>query len=120
MEWILLTGEEIVTAAQADECAAWYETRWIVEDYHKGQKTGCRIQEPQFEKEERLEPTIAFLSVLAILLLQLRGLSRSPATKTRPAQDYMPELFVTVLSQWRWPTAPPKTSMTVEEFFFAL
>ena len=120
VEWMLLTKEEVSTLAQADECVAFYEARWMVEDFHKGQKTGCSIEDPQFEKEERLEPTIAFLSVVAVFLLQLRGLSRSADTKDRPAQDYMPELFVTVLSQWRWRKRRRTTSMTLEEFFFAL
>lgn len=120
VEWILLTREEIASASGANECGGWYETRWFAEDLHKGQKTGCKIQEPQFEKEERLEPAIAFLSVVAVLLLQLRGLSRSADTKDRPAVDYVPELFVTVISQWRWPDKAVGMGMTVAEFFMAL
>jgi len=119
-EWILLVREEISTAAEAEACGEWYESRWIVEEYHKGQKTGCKIEEPQFETEERLEPTIAFLSVVAVLLLQLRGLSRVPETKDRPARERVPLLLIRVLSQWRWPNEPPKEDMTVEMFFMAL
>ena len=26
----------------------WYECRWIIEEYHKAQKTGCSIEELQF------------------------------------------------------------------------
>jgi len=26
----------------------WYERRWVVEEYHKAQKTGCRIEDMQF------------------------------------------------------------------------
>lgn len=120
VEWILLTKEEIASANDADECGDWYETRWLAEDFHKGQKTGCKIQEPQFEKEERLEPAIAFLSVVAVLLLQLRGLSRSADTKDRPAVDYVPQLFVTVISHWRWPDKAVDMGITVAEFFMAL
>jgi Transposase DNA-binding/Transposase DDE domain len=120
LEWLLLTSVEVSTAAEALEVGQWYEIRWTIEDFHKGQKTGCKIEEPQFETEERLEPTIAFLSVVAVLLLQMRGLSRSAETKDRPACAYMPPLFVTVLSQWRWPKEAPRQNMTVEEFFYAL
>lgn len=120
LEWLLLTPEEVTTTANALEVGGWYEMRWIVEDYHKGQKTGCKIEDPQFEKEERLEPTVAFLSIVAVMLLQMRGLSRSAETKDRPAREYVPPLFVTVLSQWRWPKKSPPRDMTVEEFFYAL
>jgi hypothetical protein len=120
LEWILLTSEEVSTTAEAVEVSEWYETRWMIEDYHKGQKTGCKIEEPQFETEARLEPTIAFLSIVAVLLLQLRGLSRSADTKDQPASTYLPSLFVTVLSQWRWPNQAVRHDLTVEEFFYAL
>lgn len=120
VEWILLTNVEISSAEDAAEIGGWYECRWVVEDYHKGQKTGCRIEDPQFEKEERLEPTIAFLSIVAVLLLQLRGLSRSADTKDRPALDYLPKVHVLVLSQWRWPNQALKLDMTVAEFFLAM
>jgi hypothetical protein len=120
LEWVLLTSEEVSTTAEALEVGQWYETRWCIEDFHKGQKTGCKIEEPQFETEERLEPTIAFLSIVAVLLLQLRGLSRSADTKEQPASTYLPPLFVTVLSQWRWPNQAVCQGMTVEEFFYAL
>jgi hypothetical protein len=120
LEWLLLTSEEVTITAKALKVGGWYEMRWIVEDYHKGQKTGCKIEDPQFETEEALEPTIAFLSIVAVMLLQMRGLSRSAETKERPARDYVPPLFVTVLSQWRWPRDTVNREMTVEEFFHAL
>ena len=120
LEWILLTSEEISTAEGALACVEYYEMRWVVEDYHKGQKTGCRIEGPQFETEERLEPAIAFLSVIAVLLVQLRGLSRSPAAKDQPAGTVIPILYVRVLSQWRWPNQPAREDLTIEAFFLAL
>src|SRR5207302_40869 len=68
----------------------------------------------------RLEPVIAFLSVVAVLLLQLRGLSRSPKTADQPALEYVPPLFVMVISQWRWPNDAVHEDMTVKEFCYAL
>lgn len=120
LEWILLRDERIDTGEQASVTSQWYESRWLVEDFHKGQKTGCQIERPQFTKEERLEPVIAMLSVVAVLLLQLRSLSRQEEAKERPATDHVPPLFVVVLSQWRWPKEPPRLHMTVFEFTYAL
>jgi hypothetical protein len=120
LEWILLVKDPITTAAAAVAYGGYYEDRWVVEDYHKGQKTGCRIEDCPFTSEARLEPAIAFLSVVAVLLLQLRGLGRSPETKDRPARAYVPPLFVDVLSQWRWPDGRGPQEMTAEAFVWAL
>jgi len=85
LEWILLTNYEVKTFADACLVIAWYEMRWTIEDYHKCQKTGCKIEKAQFRKEERLEPMIALLSVVATLLLRLRWLSRQEGLKEAPA-----------------------------------
>ena len=101
VEWILLTNKSVSNLAEAQERSAWYECRWIIEEFHKGQKTGCGIETLQFEKEERLEPVIALLSVVAVLLLQLRDLSRRPEAQSRLATDLIPQPHVEVLSTWR-------------------
>ena len=52
---------------------AWYEWRWrTMEEYHKAQKTGCRMEDLRFETVPRLQAAIALLSVVAVRLLQLR------------------------------------------------
>src|SRR5262249_5695611 len=44
LEWILLTNVPVACLADAAERVCWYEQRPIVEEYHKGMKTGCRIE----------------------------------------------------------------------------
>ena len=79
----------------------WYECRWIIEEYHKGMKTGCRVESPQFTSEDRLQPAIALLSVVTLTLLQLRQPSRRPDAKTRQATTVIGVSYVEVLSLWR-------------------
>ena len=57
---------------------AWYECRWVIEEYHKAQKTGCAIEGLQFSSAAALTPMIALLSVVAVTLLNLREASRRP------------------------------------------
>lgn len=118
LEWILLTNVAVTCLADAQERITWYCRRWIVEEYHKGMKTGCGIENPQFTTEERLQPIIAVLSVVTLLLLNLRDASRDPAAKTRPAQQCIPVAYVQVLSGWRYEV--PRTDLTVHEFYYAL
>src|SRR6266581_8398869 len=49
LEWILLTSVPTQTVEQAWERVDWYRARWIVEDYHQGLKTGCRIEQRQLQ-----------------------------------------------------------------------
>jgi hypothetical protein len=97
LEWILLTNVPVHQVAQAYERVDWYEKRWIIEDFHKGMKTGCNIQSLQFEKIERQEPAIAVLSVVTTTLLQLRDAARAPDADQRRASEVISEAYIEVL-----------------------
>jgi hypothetical protein len=118
LEWFLITNEPVWTFEDGYRVVGWYECRWIVEEYHKGLKTGCRIESPQFTSEDRLEPTIAVLSVVTLTLLQLRDASRRPDAKTRKATTVISPLYVEVLSLWRHKQV--KLDWTVHDFYYAL
>ena len=96
----------------------WRYYGWQIEEYHKAQKTGCGIEQPQFTQTARLEPVIALLSVVAVLLLNLREYSRQPSSATTPARTVVPEAYVAVLSVWRYHARRP--DLSVREFFLAL
>jgi Transposase DNA-binding len=117
VEWFLLTPVAVAALARAWEVVDWYCLRWVVEEFHKAQKTGCAIEAPQFTKAERLQPMIALLSVVATALLQLRSDGRDPAGQQEPAAALVPEEYVGVLSGWRYGQRRP---LTRGEFFQAL
>ena len=118
LEWFLLTNVPIEKAAAARQVIGWYECRWIVEEYHKAQKTGCDIESMQFTHQSRLEPMIALQSVVALTLLNLRDISRRPDAKITPASQVVAQEYVNVLSTWRHAEARP--DWTINEFFYAL
>ena len=64
LEWILLTNVPVETADDARERVSWYECRFVIEEYHKGMKTGCGIEQLQLTSISRLEPAIGVLSAL--------------------------------------------------------
>jgi hypothetical protein len=97
LEWMLFTNVPIATAEDARERVHWYECRFIIEEFHKGMKTGCGIETLQFTEVARLEPAIGILSVLAIKLLQLRDAARLPDAESRPADDIVASEYVEVL-----------------------
>jgi hypothetical protein len=118
INWTLLTNEPTRTFEDAWRVSGWYERRWIVEEYHKSQKTGCRIEDMQFTTTARLEPAIALLSVVATTLLNLRDASRRPDAKTRRATTLLARDYVEVLSFWRYRKI--RQELTIHDFFYAL
>jgi len=117
IEWFLLTNEPVHSLADADRVIGWYQTRWVIEEFHKAMKTGCQIEDLQFTDTARLEPMIALLSTVATTLLNLRAASQLPDAKTRPAQTLIDSAYVEVLSGWRYHEV---RELTVHEFFYAL
>lgn len=98
LEWILLTNVPVHQEADAQQRVDWYERRPIIEEYHKGMKTGCSIESMQFEKIERLEPAIAVLSVVTTTLLHLRDAARAPDADRRLATEVLSSDYVEVLA----------------------
>lgn len=99
LEWILLTNVAVADLAAAQERIDWYERRPIIEEYHKGMKTGCHIESLQFDRIGSLEPTIAVLSVVATTLLQLRDAARAPDADRRLATEVLDGVYVEVLAR---------------------
>ena len=97
--WLLLTNKRVKTFRAAWQVTDWYESRWIVEEYHKGQKTGVGVEEMQFMAVERLEPAIALLSAVALTLLNLRDASRRADAKTRPAATVVHRDYVVSVAE---------------------
>ena len=117
VEWFLLTNDPVRTVADACERVGGYESRWVIEEYHKGMKTGMGIEELQFATGAALKATIAILSVVTVWLLRMRDLSRIADGQERPAKLYVPTGWVQMLSLWRYKES---RELTVREFLLAL
>jgi hypothetical protein len=118
IEWTLLTNEPVRTFDDAWRVTGWYERRWVVEAFHKAQKTGCRIEDLQFTTTDRLEPAIALLSIVAVTLRNLREAGRRADAGTRRADTLLSSEYVEVLSLQRY--GAPRPDLTVREFVLAL
>jgi hypothetical protein len=111
LHWILLTSLPVHSFHDAWTVIGYYEKRPMVEDFHKALKTGCRVEERQYETSARLEAITAVLGIVAVRLLQLRSASRmSPA---RSAEDVVPSCWINALRRLR----PGRPVTTVREFF---
>lgn len=74
--WLLLTSLEIKTFEQACLVAKYYLCRWQIEIYFKVLKSGCKIEERQFEKAEAMKSCIAMYMIVAWRVLFVTMLGR--------------------------------------------
>jgi hypothetical protein len=120
LEWILLTNVEVRTAEDAEARVDWYCSRWIIEEYHKAQKTGCGVESQQFTTRKALEVAVAILSVVATQLLRLRDLARSEAADRTPATEVVDEDYVLALTARRSRNRERRADLTVREFLYGV
>jgi hypothetical protein len=118
LEWFLVTLDPVTTAAAAWEKSDWYSCRWIEEEYHKAQKTGCQVEDLQFRTQQALQPMIALLSVVAVMLLNLRQAARRADAHQRKASAVVEPIYEEVLRVWRHKQA--RDEMSVYEFYLAV
>lgn len=75
IEWRLITNVPTDTFEQAGERVEWYSNRWVVEMFHRVLKSGCRIEERQFDDLENTKRFLGVDSIVAwrVLFLTLTG-----------------------------------------------
>ena len=114
VEWILLTSLPVAGFDEAWRILEYYEKRWLIEEYHKALKTGCRVESRQLQSKEGLERITALLSVVAVRLLQLKSAARTnPAC---PARNLVPLHWIKMLLAAR-KRSKLTLAMTIREFY---
>lgn len=111
LRWVLLTSLDVKSFKDAWKIIEYYEKRWIVEEFHKALKTGCRVEKRQYRTSDRLEAIAGLLSIVAVRLLQLRSAAKS--TPEQPAAKLVPASWLSAIKALR--TKAKVT--TIGEFF---
>lgn len=112
LEWILLSSLACDTPEQALFVSNGYSLRWLVEEFHKAEKTGCNVELRRLDDVSRLEPLIGLLSVLAVWLLTLKYAARDEPDQ--PASACFDQATVGVMARYLKRSAP---SLTLGEFW---
>lgn len=76
ISWMLLTTEPVSCFDDACRILQWYTCRWIIELFFRVLKSGCRAEERQLERAERLIRCLALDCVVAWRILYLTILGR--------------------------------------------
>lgn len=114
LEWILYTSLRVETFDDAWVVIEYYEQRWLIEEWHKALKTGCRLTERQLETAARLEAMTGLLSVVAVRLLQLKTIARQAPKE--PAAKVVPNEWIEMLVQVRKNLSAGQ-ALTISQFY---
>ena len=76
IEWLLLTSLPIETFDEAATVIDYYSCRWEIEVFFRVLKSGCEVEELQFEHEDRLEVCLAMYLIVAWRVLYVLMLGR--------------------------------------------
>lgn len=115
IRWVLFGFEAAGTFEDCWRFIEKYEKRPVIEEFHKGLKTGLKIESRQYRHADRLAPVIALTCVQAVRLLQLRALSRNQPEM--PAKKVVPAPWIEAL---RLMLRKPRPIETVRDFFRAM
>lgn len=97
LEWLLITNLAVESEEDARKVVEIYRRRWLIEDYHKALKTGCRIEDTQLKQASRILALLGLLGVIATKLLAMREYCRlSPTTQVEEA---IPARWIMLMKQ---------------------
>jgi hypothetical protein len=113
IQWLLVTTLPIDNPEQVQQIVSYYSIRWQIEIYFRTLKSGCRIEDRQFETLERILNCLAVYSIIAWKVMYLSRLGRE-----------CPELSCELIfepSEWKsvWTTVrkedPPSSPPSLNE-----
>lgn len=84
LSWHLLTSEPVTCKDEAEKVLAYYEKRWLIEEFHKAWKSGgTQVEDLRMQSKDNLEKMVVILAFIAARLHQLRylGLNKKEAEK---------------------------------------
>ena len=76
VSWMLFTTEDVGSFDDACTVIHWYTIRWMIEIFFRILKSGCKAEERQLERRERLERCLALDSIVAWRVLYLTTIGR--------------------------------------------
>jgi hypothetical protein len=87
VQWMLLSSEKIRTVSDAKRLMGYYRKRWKIEELHKAQKTGCRLERSQLHDEAAFVRLAAIAAVVAVRLVELRDVAQAMVEEPKKSAD---------------------------------
>ncbi len=86
LDWLLMSNLPIDTDEQVCLVIDGYQTRWLVESFHKTWKSGgCQVEDTQLRDRDRVSKWAAILATVALRIERIKYLGRTEPDK--PASE---------------------------------
>jgi hypothetical protein len=75
IDWMLVTSEPVTDLKAAQRTIAWYQHRWVIEEWHRVEKEGCKLEASQLDDATDIHRLAAIVAVISVRMIQLRDLA---------------------------------------------
>jgi len=82
ISWQLVSNVPTESFDEAVTLVRWYTQRWNIETFHRTLKSGCKVEDLQFETAGKLMKLTAIYSIIALHIMHVSHLAR-----TRPEES---------------------------------
>lgn len=116
LEWMLMTSEPIATIEESLTVVGYYECRWLIEEFHKVWKTGCRIEASRLQHAENLERWAVITAHIAARMLALCGVAAAEPERSCSeifTTDEWQCLYACTHAGQRLPSSPPSVRWAI-------
>jgi hypothetical protein len=120
VEWMLLSSLPVADLEAALTVVGYYMCRWLIEEWHRCYKQGCRIEASQLDQATDIQRLAAILGVVAVRLLQMRDLADEAHPQAHDPQALralVPPLYIKVVARLSGADAG---SLTPRQFFLGV
>lgn len=115
IHWTLLSTLPIESEEDVQRIIDIYRKRWQIEELHKALKTGCKVEDHQFDYGDRYVKMLIMYIPVALQMLQLRWMAQNepeaPASAVLSAMEL--EALVAHEAKRRKPLSPKATAREV-------
>jgi len=95
LDWMLYTSHEVASLENAFTVIGWYKERWLIEEYFKALKTGCKMESRQLRGGQALESLCGLLCVTAFEIFRLKRMALT--CPDRASREVVPSRWVDLL-----------------------
>jgi len=118
ISWLLLTSLPISSIDSCFDIVNYYLCRWEIELFFKTLKSGCKVEELQLEKVERLKPCLILYMIVAWRILYLTMLGRR--CPDLPCNIVFEKIEWETAYQVHFKATPPKDPPTLQDMIIII
>lgn len=117
LQWMLLSSTPVQSVPEALRIIGYYRCRWVIEEWHRALKEGCKLQSSQLDDAADLQRLASIQSVIAVRLLQMREQADHAGDDPAALRATVPPLWIALVAAL---ARQPPASLSPRTFWLTL